>query len=270
MKRSNDYQFKARGDHSWARSAAEGKLTPATAQFWGTKPTEELYDLAADLDNVSNLVAHTKFRPQLERMRAELKRRAFASVDNGFIPEGSPLEGYENSRKPGAYPVERVLDIAMLASEGNPGHLPKLIEALNDPREPIRWWGGQGRAMLGRQAAPAEALLTVRLGDSSVLVQVAAAESLARLGKLNLALPILEQCLTNSQKLFALQAANVIDRLGEDAHPSPPHLKEVRNKLDEEDPTSNTGPFYVRAVLDHTIAVLEHRQAPLVYPVFAR
>lgn len=265
-----DYQFKARGYQSWARVAAEGKLTPATAQFWGTKQTEELYDLATDPDNVSNLVAQAEFRPKLERMRAELKRRAIASFDNGFIPEGSPLEGYENSRKPGAYPVESVFDIAILASQRNPTHLPKLIEALSDPSEPIRWWGAQGCAMLGRQAAAAEAPLTARLEDSSIPVQVAAAESLARLGKLDRALPTLERCLTNSQQFFALQAANVVDRLGEDARPSLPRLKEARRSLDENDPASNTGPFYVRAVLTHAIAVLEHRQAALVYPAFER
>jgi len=27
-------------------------------------------------------------------------------------------------------------------------------------------------------------------------------------------------------------------------------------------------PYYVRAVLNHAIAVLEHRKAPLVYPSF--
>ena len=46
------YQFQARGYQSWAREAAAGHLTAATAQFWGEKPTEELYDLEADPDNV--------------------------------------------------------------------------------------------------------------------------------------------------------------------------------------------------------------------------
>ncbi len=44
-----NYMFQARGYQSWARVARDGKLTPATAMFWGGKPTEELYDLAATL-----------------------------------------------------------------------------------------------------------------------------------------------------------------------------------------------------------------------------
>lgn len=36
-----EYQFRARGYQSWARMAREGKLTAATAMFWGRKPSEE-------------------------------------------------------------------------------------------------------------------------------------------------------------------------------------------------------------------------------------
>jgi hypothetical protein len=32
--------------------------------------------------------------------------------DNGFIPEGSPLEGHDESRAAGAYPIRRVMRLA--------------------------------------------------------------------------------------------------------------------------------------------------------------
>ena len=38
----------------------------------------------------------------LEKMRAALKRHTIEVNDNGFLPEGSALEGYEASRVPGA------------------------------------------------------------------------------------------------------------------------------------------------------------------------
>jgi arylsulfatase A-like enzyme len=93
-----EYMFKARGYQSWARLARAGKLTAATAQFWGAKPTEELYDLAADPDNVKNLAGDPAHRTTLERMRDALKQHTLEIVDNGFLPEGSALEGYEASR----------------------------------------------------------------------------------------------------------------------------------------------------------------------------
>jgi arylsulfatase A-like enzyme len=70
-----DYMFQARGYQSWARLAGEGKLTPATAMFWGEKPTEELYDMLADPDSVHNLAADPAQRQTVDRMRAALEKR---------------------------------------------------------------------------------------------------------------------------------------------------------------------------------------------------
>lgn len=262
-----DYQFKARGYQSWARIAAEGKLTPATAQFWGTKPTEELYDMEADPDSVKNLASDPAHRETLERMRAALQRHTLEINDNGFIPEGSPLEGYEASRKPGAYPLERVFALATMASERDVKHLPKLIEALDDDSEPMRWWAAQGCTMLGAQAAPAEAALRKHLDDPSGAVQVAAAEALAGLGQLDVALPALERCLQNTDTpAFIQHAANVLDRLGERARPALPAMK----RAVESAPTTPGGTYPPQHILNHAIAVLEGRTPVLVYPQFGK
>lgn len=47
-------------------------------------------------------------------MRAVLENRAIANKDNGFLPEGSALEGYDASPAPGAYPIERVFALAIV------------------------------------------------------------------------------------------------------------------------------------------------------------
>jgi len=261
-----EYMFKARGYQSWARMAAEGKLTPATAQFWGTKPTEELYDMDVDPDNVNNLAGDPTQRGTLERMRAALQRHTMEVNDNGFIPEGSALEGYEASRKPGAYPLDRVFALATLASEREVKNLPKLIEALDDEAEPVRWWAAQGCTRLGARSAPAEATLRKHLDDPSGAVQVAAAEALASLGRVDAALPVLKRSLkTTGAPFFALQAANVIDRLGERARPSLPMLKLLLASQKSKEEASNPG-AYLQRILERTTAVLEGRERPLVYP----
>jgi len=244
-----DYMFKARGYQSWARLAREGKLMPATSQFWGEKPTEELYEMAADPDSVNNLAADPAHRETMDRLRAALKRHTLEIVDNGFLPEGSPLEGYEASRMPGAMMLDRVFELANLASERNPEHLAKITLALDDPGEPVRWWAAQGCAMLREKAAPAETALRKRLEDASGAVQVAAAEALACQGKADIALPVLERWLGNTDHpFFALQAANVLDRLGEAARPALPAMKRVNAK------------DYLQRILEHAITVLEARQ----------
>lgn len=262
-----DYMFKARGYQSWERMAAEGKLTPATAQFWGEKPSEELYDMAADPDNVTNLAADPAHRETLDRMRAALKQHTLAVNDNGFMPEGSEHEGYEASRKPGAYALERAFQAACTASERNTWGLPSQVAALDDPSEPVRWWAAQGIGMIGKNIANAEPALKKRLDDPSGAVQIAAAEALARIGNASDALPVLEKWLKqNENPFFALQAANVLDRLGEAARPALPAMKKILASVVKE-PGANSPRAYPQRILERVIAVLEGTEKALVYPV---
>ncbi len=263
-----DYMFKARGYQSWARMAAEGKLTPATAKFWGKKPTEELYDMDADPDSVNNLAGDPAQRETLERMRAALQRHTIEVNDNGFLPEGSALEGYDESRKPGSYPLDRIFALAMQASERDVKNLPQLIAALGDSSEPMRWWAAQGCTMLGTEASPAEPSLRKLLADSSGAAQVAAAEALAALGKVEVALPELDRLLKDSESpFFSLQAANVLDRLGERARPSLPLIKQLLAAKSQEN-DANGSRAYSQRILERIAAVLEGREQALVYPVF--
>ncbi len=263
-----EYMFRARGYQSWARMAREGKLTPATAQFWGEKPAEELYDMPADPDSVKNLAGDSAYRATLERMRAALRRRVLEVKDNGFLPEGSALEGYEASHRSAAYPMERVFDTANLASDRDPNNLPALIASLEDASEPVRWWAAQGCTILGRQAAPAEAALRKRLEDPSGAVQVAAAEALARLGQPAVALPVLERWLQSTDSpWFGLQAANVLDRLGEAARPALTVMRERHRQVENAEGASDPRQ-YQRRILEHSIAVLEGRTEALIYPHF--
>jgi arylsulfatase A-like enzyme len=262
-----NYMFRARGYQSWARTAQAGKLTSATAMFWGEKPTEELYDMVADPDNVKNLASDPACSATLMRMRSALKKQTLATMDNGFLPEGSVLEGYEASRHSGAYPVERVFELANLASERNPASLPQFIEALSDPCEPMRWWAAQGCTMLREKAASAEAALRRCLTDKSGAVQVVAAEALARLGKPGAALPVLEHWIqqTNSPP-FALQAGNVLDRLDEVARPALPAINAALLSAKKTKGVASTGENYSVAILTHIRDVLEGREQSLAYP----
>ena len=121
--------------------------------------------------------------------------------------------------------------------------------------------------MLRDKAAPAETALRQRLDDPSGAVQVAAAEALARIGKVDAALPVLERRLKDADSpWFGLQAANVLDRLGENARPSLPALREVFQRVAKETGASNPLQYQQR-ILERIIAVLEGKAAALVYPV---
>ena len=261
-----NYMFQARGYQSWAKLAEQGKLTDATSMFWGSKPSEELYDMESDPDNVKNLAYDPAHRATVERMRAALKRHTLDIVDNGFMPEGSEHEGYDASRQAGAYPLERVYDLAMVASSRDAAKLPTLIQALADENEAVRWWAAQGCTVLGNKAAEAEKALRDRLNDDAPSVQVAAAEALAKQGHADAALPVLERVLTqNASPFAALQGANVLDRMGEQARPLLPVMEKRLKKLPS-GKGANSAAAYQQRILERIIAVLQGREKALVYP----
>ena len=256
------YMFQARGYQSWARLAQANQLTPATAMFWGEKPPEELYDSLNDPHNIHNLATDPAQLENLQRFRQALEERVIANCDNGFLPEGSPLEGFAKSHAPNAYPIQRVFALANLASQRLPANLPTFIQSLSDPSEPIRWWAAQGCAILGPLATPAKSALLSALHDPSPAVQIAAAESLARLGLLDPSLPILALWATQSaHPPAATQAGNVLAFLGPAALPILPALKESLLKQ----PTTK-GENYPFRILSRVVDLLEKKATPLAYP----
>lgn len=92
--------------------------------------------------------------------------------------------------------------------------------------------------------APAAPALRKCLEDASGAVQVAAAEALARQDQTDTALKVLERRLHDpANPWFALQAANVLDRLGEAARPALPAMRKVRDH------------GYIQRILEHAMAV---------------
>jgi HEAT repeat protein len=225
--------------------------------------------MSTDPDSVTNLAAVPAQQAILEKLRAAVTRHAIEVKDNGFLPEGSALEGYEASHKPGSWPVEKTIALANLASARDARNLPAFIAALEHSSEPMRWWGAHGCTMLGKQANRAEATLRKHLDDPSSSVQVAVAEALGRLGRLDIALPILRRNLQNDQAPWAgLQAANVLARFGNEASESLDFMRERLNGLPAEREAPSDPLQYQRRILTHSVAVLEGKAEPLVYPAF--
>jgi HEAT repeat protein len=177
-----------------------------------------------------------------------------------------------------------VYDLAVRVSDGCVADREAFIAALGDPCEPVRWWAAQGCTVLARRGRLPEtdqaamlAPLERALADTSGPVRVAAAEAVAALGRPTAALPVLDAALADAGHPWtALQAVNVLDRMGEAARPALPALRRAAAALAEiADPEvaragrDNTVAGYRRRLLDHAIGVLDGTMSPLVYPVAA-
>ena len=234
------YMFETPTTQKWKDLFDAGQLNDAQSHFWHTKPSEELYDLEQDPDEVRNLADSPQHVGVLTELREAHRQWVFRVRDVGFLPEGelhsrsvgsSPYEvGHENSQ----YPLGQIWQTTDAASNMRPDSTPKLTAALKAAESAVRYWGALGLLMRGEQgfAAAPEEIRQALQKDDSIYVQTVAAEILARYGNdadLKLALDHLIKAADGSQSNVhaAIQALNVIDQLDEKAATLAPQVKEL-------------------------------------------
>lgn len=237
-----DYMWQTPTTRVWEKLHQAGKLTPEQDAFWNRKPSEELYDLQTDRDEVKNLAAspaHAEIKAKLSKAQQE---HALAIRDVGFIPEGERFaranggSPYDLGRDETKYPLARVLETAELASRLQPGTLPALQKAMTDTDSVVRYWGALGVLMRGPAAVTAtRAELRAALKDSSPDVRITAAQALGQFGAdadLKEVLPLLAAHANWSKHgLFsAVAALNSLDTLGTKAAPVAPVIHGLPKK----------------------------------------
>lgn len=207
---------------SWHAEFVAGRCNDVQARYWKPKPAQEFYRLDDDPFEVRNLISDTQQQEQIARLRAALRAEMLATRDTGFIPEGmfphlageKTIYDYAHSD---AYPLERIIDLADLASDGSAAHLAKLTAALDDPHPLLRYWAATGCLILKDKAAPAKVKLQKLLGDEYADVRVVAAEALAHLGEPDAAIQALSAVLDRGNLHEILAAQNALDFLQADS-----------------------------------------------------
>jgi len=263
------YMFQTPTTRIWQQMYNAGKLNQAQSAFWREKPSEELYDLQADPDEVHNLASSPKHQDVLRRMRKAQQQLARDIKDLGFLPEGeihSRSAGstpYEMGHDPAKYPFDRIMAVAEQASSLGPG-APKFVDemkqALQDTDSAVRYWGALG-LLMRKQAGVAAAhdSLHHALQDSSPFVRIAAAEALGRYGNkadVAQALPVLLKLApADTNGIYAsMYAVNALDYLDDKAQGV---VDQIKN-LPTSDPQANGRmKAYVPNLVKKTLADLK-------------
>lgn len=242
------YMFQTPTTQVWERMFREGKLNDAQSRFWQPKESHELYDLRSDPDEVHNLAEAPAHAETRERLAAALHQWMLQVRDVGLLPEGEMhrrSEGttiYEMGQDRDRYPVERVLNVAEVASDLGIHPIDRLQAAATDPDPAVRYWGVLGLTIRGEEVARENfSVLQRALQDRSPDVRVAAAEGLARYGgaaQQKQALEVLAELADVRQhdEFTAMAALNAIDALGERAAPILPDVVELPEKSGNEGP----------------------------------
>lgn len=260
-----DYMFQTPTTKKWHDLYHEGKLNEAQSHFWRKKPTEELYDLESDPDEVNNLASSTEHQLILEKMRKAHRDWVFEVKDIGFLPEaemharaegGAPYDyGHSDT-----YDLETIFEAAQLATSLNEDDLPAIVKLLDHEDSAVRYWGATG--LLCHEKAGVEAghaALTKALSDDCGSVAIVAAETLGRFGSEEDTAKSLEVIMAHSNvatgNVFeAILATNALDYLDEKAASRLDEIKAL--------PKKPTGPAprvdgYVRNILPKIISDLE-------------
>lgn len=213
------------------RLAAAGSLPEAVARFASeTKPAEELYDLANDPHEIHNLAGDPVHAPVLEELRSAMVAWQVEIGDLGLLPE-SEIERREAAAgsafdilrrgEDRARLLEALAEAATLASSG-PAGVAAMLEGLGHGEAGLRYWSATGLGNEPEAAGElpgAKAALTEALGDDSPAVAIAAARALCRMGMTSHGLAALERRLSDPNEWARLEAAIVLDELGETARP---------------------------------------------------
>lgn len=225
------YMFETPTTRVWKKLHDEGALNPIQDAFWNPKPSEELYDLKNDPDEVHNLAGLPEHQAVQARLRAAQQDLARSIRDVGFLPEGErfrrcqKISPYDLGHDDARYPFDRVFATAELASMRQGDALPALKTALNDPKSGVRYWAALGLLIRGQPGFDASKdALRAALDDSSPDVRIVAAEMLGQYGtpddlERSLARLIQLGDWSHNDVFTVLAALNALDSLGARVEP---------------------------------------------------
>jgi arylsulfatase A-like enzyme len=259
-----DYMFQTPTTQVWRRLYDEGKLEPPQTFFWEPKPSEELYDLQLDPDEVVNLADSPEHQEIKSRLSGALRDWILETRDIGFLPEAEiharagSATPYEMAQDPQRYPLESILAMAERASDRSQQELEPLEAGLRDDESGIRYWSLLGHLVRGEAAIGSSHEQLARLLDDPVpACRSLAAECLARFGADEHFGPsvevLLEAADLEQNPLFVcLLALNCLDAIRETAGLDPyrERLSSLPRELDTI-PQRLRG--YVPRLLDHML-----------------
>jgi uncharacterized sulfatase len=202
----NDFMFQTRTTQVWRELYDLGKLPPEQKFFWELKPTEELYDLNDDPDEVHNLADSAEHRELKQRLNSVLKKHTLEIRDVHFLPENMLHErfagstAWEMGHDSQKYPLEKILDAADAATDRlTPDE--KWRSLLNDSESAVRYWAAIG--ILLRVADTAKPDGTKVGGETKKMYEKWK--------------PAVEKLFEDAEPAVSLVAAEILGRYGNDA-----------------------------------------------------
>jgi len=184
------YQFQMASWPAWHQAWKKGTLSGTHASLWeNNQAAEELYDTQADPWELTNLAADPAHAQRLTSLRKTLFDHMLTIRDTGIIPE--PLFDVIRSDKTLMETVNttpektcrKLLELAFIASSGDPENKATLEEQCTQKNPIARFWGHSGLVTLGKKAASSEKTILAGLRDPFPVIRAQAAIALHNIGQ---------------------------------------------------------------------------------------
>lgn len=240
------YMFQTPTTRVWKQMFDAGELNAAQSRFWQPKECEELYDLASDPDEITNLTGSSEHAAKLDELRTALLEQIAAIRDVGFIPEEARrrLSGddsiYDFVREQDLYSAQMWHAVAVNATDPGSAEWNYFIDAEHDlPLEDVAlYWAATGALARGEAGVRKfrDELRSVLNGElshaASATTRIVAAEALGKFGDdadLNAALDLLiEHADVQQHGVSVAQAALIaLDELDAKAAPLRDRIAEL-------------------------------------------
>lgn len=225
-----EFLWMAGSIRAWEQDYKDGKLNELQSRFFKPKPSEELYDIEKDPDNIHNLATNPGYKTIVSELRKETFNWLIEIKDVGFIPEPAAEQIVQTTTlydyaRSGKYNINEVITTAYQASSLDKNNLSDLMKKAADKDPLIRYWAATGLLALGEEARSARSALTATLRDKEVYIATVAAEALYKLGDKQPALEYLFKAIKDTSAMIRVQALNALQVA------TPGELKQVRQVL---------------------------------------
>lgn len=128
----------------------ESKLNETQKQMLLPRPVEFLYDYENDTWQLNNLALDKKNEALLNEFRADLKNHLIEQRDVMFLPESEfntvskKMMLHEFRKTDENYPIQKIVDIAMLSGLKTREACNQQVKALNDKDLTVQYWAAMG------------------------------------------------------------------------------------------------------------------------------
>lgn len=195
-----------------------GKLNELQSRFYQpTRPTEELYDLEDDPQELNNLASNPRYKKQLSKMRKALYKWMDETNDPGLIPE--PIledlgkeygNKYNAMKQPGLADIHNRLITIIEAGEARNNKV--LLESINSKDPSERYWAVTWLGV--NKVEQARTKVIALTGDRNPAVRVAAILALYKIDPDFNPVPALAKELNNENLVVGMYAMNALEQTG--------------------------------------------------------